>query len=194
MLAGNKDNMKRNACIRIYILVLVICFVGALPYSFAGQESGSTQISETKWVPKLQDRVTDLAKVFSKECRRSLIETLARYEHKTTHQIVVLTIPSLRKESIESFSLRVANVWGIGHRRLDNGVLVILAISDRKVRIEVGRGLEHVIPNELAKEIIKTDMVPAFRKGEYAVGIETGVLSLMKAARRYVVPLEKRPK
>ena len=175
-------------------MVLVISFVGALPFSFAAQKSGSAQISQTKWVPKLQDRVTDLATVFSKESRRSLIEMLARYEDKTTHQIVVLTIPSLRGESIEFFSLRVTNAWGIGHRGLDNGILVTLALSDRKVRIEVGRGLEHVIPNELAAKIIKTDMVPAFRNGHYAVGIEKGVLSLMKAARRYIVPPEKRPK
>ncbi len=153
-----------------------------------GQPSPEKKGNDEKWIPKLEDRVTDLGKVLTKNQRRSMTEMLADYEKETTHQIVVLTIPTLNGEAIEDFSLRTANAWGIGHRGLDNGILVTVVIDERKVRIELGLGLEKFISDELAGEIIKTVMVPHFKKNNYAEGIDAGLRSLMKAARKYVVP------
>ena len=144
-------------------------------------------VAGSEWVPKLEDRITDTANVLSASDRRRLVEILARYEHETFHQIAVLTIPSLRGESIESFSFRVANSWAIGHKDFNDGILVTLAMKERKIRIELGLGMEKFITNATAQSIIETSMVPAFRKNDYAGGLESGLKQLMKEARKLVI-------
>jgi len=134
-------------------------------------------------VPRLEDRVTDLAQVFSAERKKRLIDELAAYEKETSHQIAVLTVPSLAGEGLEAFSLRVANAWGLGQKDKDNGILLVLAMKERQVRIEVGKGLESTISDERAQEIIQSEMVPAFRQGNYVEGLEKGAHRLMQDAR-----------
>jgi len=112
---------------------------------------------------------------------------LANYERETSHQIGVLLIPTLSGESIESFSLRVANSWKLGQKGLDNGILVTLAMEERAVRIELGLGMERFISNAAAQSIIKNSMVPAFRRGDYAGGLHAGLEQLMSEGRRFVV-------
>lgn len=92
-------------------------------------------------VPKLQRRVNDYAGVLQRNTRTDLEARLARYERETTHQIAVLTVPSLGGEPIEAFSLRVANAWALGRRGVDNGVLVTIAPTEHQVRIELGKGM-----------------------------------------------------
>lgn len=113
---------------------------------------------------------------------------LGRYERETTHQIVVLLVPTLSGESIDSFSLRVANSWGLGQKGIDNGVLVTLAMKEKGIRIELGRAIEKVISNAAAQSIIQESMVPAFRKGDYAGGLQAGLDRLMKAGRKFRAP------
>ena len=148
--------------------------------------------STSEGVPQLQDWVTDLAGIFTDSRRDTLIAILARYEEETSHQIAVLAVDSLRGEPIKSFSLRVANTWGLGQRGLNNGILVTVSPVDRAARIEIGLGLEEVIPVSLATSILQTHMFPAFRRGDYEGGIEAGVKALMTAARRLEIPTEKR--
>jgi uncharacterized protein len=138
-------------------------------------------------VPRLKDRVTDLAQVFSTEQRTRLIKELADFERETSHQMAVLTVPTLSGERIEDFSLRVANDWGLGQSGKDNGILVTLALKERQVRIELGKGLESDIPQETLDRIIRDDMVPAFRQGDYADGLEKGVRRLREVAPRSAV-------
>ncbi|HEY2684104.1 MAG TPA: TPM domain-containing protein [Steroidobacteraceae bacterium] len=90
--------------------------------------------------PKFTARVNDYAQVLQPDVKKQLESSLARYEKETTHQIVILTVPSLKGEPIEAYSLRVLNAWGLGRRGIDNGVLVTLAPSDRRARIELGVG------------------------------------------------------
>lgn len=104
-------------------------------------------------VPRLENRVTDLAQVFSAERKKRLIDELAVYEKETSHQIAVLTIPTLEGEALEAFSLRVANAWGLGQKDKDNGILLVLAMKERQVRIEVGKGLESTISDERAQRL-----------------------------------------
>jgi len=137
--------------------------------------------------PRIEAWVTDRANVLSAEQRQRLTERLAAYEKETSHQIVVLTVPSLSGESIESFALRVANAAGIGRRGVDNGVLLMLAIAERSVRIELGLGFERHVSNDRAKAIIET-MTPSFRKGDYAGGLEIGIEAVMSDGRRFVAP------
>lgn len=140
--------------------------------------------------PRLEGRVTDLANVLSPQQRERFTTLLSRYEKETSHQIAVLTVPSLSGETIESFSLRTSNAWGLGQRGVDNGILVVLAMAEHRVRIEVGYGFERHISNDRAKEIIQTLMVPAFRKADYGSGLEAGLHALMVDGRRFIVPVK----
>jgi uncharacterized protein len=143
-------------------------------------------------IPPLEGRVTDVAKVLSEADRERFSGLLARYERETSHQIGVLLIPTLSGETIESFSLRVANSWKLGQKGLDNGILVTLAMNERAVRIELGVGMQKFISNATAQSIINNSMVPAFRKGDYAGGLQTGLEQLMNEGRRFVVtPAER---
>ena len=148
--------------------------------------------ADRQTVPRLEGRVTDVARVLSEADRERLNSLLARYERETSHQIGVLLIPSLSEETIESFSLRVANSWKLGQKGLDNGILVTMAMKERAIRIELGVGMERFISNATAQSIINSSMVPAFRKGDYAGGLHAGLERLMSEGRRFVVtPAER---
>lgn len=137
---------------------------------------------------KPSGRVTDLVNVLSTKDNLHLTQTLSQYEHETTHQIAVLIVPSLSGESIDSFSLRTANAWGLGRKGIDNGILVVLAPNQRKVRIELGRGFERYISNSKAQEIINKQMLPAFRHQQYSRGLELGLQQLMQEGRNFHAP------
>jgi uncharacterized protein len=136
-------------------------------------------------VPKLEGRVNDYAKILTSQEREALNATLAQYEIETTHQIVVLTVPSLDGEAIDTFSLRVANTWKLGRKGLDNGVLVTVAPTERRVRIELGIGMNRFVSDADAKRIIEETMAPEFRAGHFGKGITLGVERLMAECRAY---------
>ena len=136
-------------------------------------------------VPALQARVNDRASVLSVAEQERIEQKLADYEVQTSHQIAVLTIVSLGGEDISDFSLRVAKAWALGRRGYDNGILITVVTGDRQIRIELGRGMEAYISNELTKSIIDLKISPAFRQGRYAKGLEEGLGLLMTAARHY---------
>jgi uncharacterized protein len=105
----------------------------------------------------------------------SLETELADWEARTSNQLVVLVVPTTQPEPIESYSLRVAEKWKIGRKGQDNGALFLIAKDDRKMRIEVGYGLEGVLTDVTARRIIAEDVAPAFREGRFAAGINAGV-------------------
>ncbi len=143
-------------------------------------------------VPPLRGRVNDLAGLLPAERAAALEQTLARFEAETSHQVVLLTLPSLEGEPIESFSLRVAEAWKPGHRGLDDGILVVIAPEDRTARVEVGYGLEGAVPDAVANRVLKDTMFPLFREERMADGVEAGISALMAAARGEVVPADRR--
>jgi uncharacterized protein len=144
-------------------------------------------------VPPLRGRVNDLAGLLPADRKAALEDRLARYEADTSHQIVLLTVPSLEGDPIEDFSIRVAEAWKLGHTGLDDGILVIVVPNDRNARIEVGRGLEGVVPDVIASRILRDRMFPLFREGRAADGIESGLDAVMAAAKGEVIPEERRP-
>lgn len=144
-------------------------------------------------VPELRGRVNDLAGLLDPGRARALDARLARFEEETSHQVVLLTVPSLQGEPIEEFALRVAESWRIGHAGLDNGAILVVVPEDRKARIEVGYGLEGVVPDVVAKRILEDVLFPSFRQGRMAEGIEAGVDALMSAARAERIELDRRP-
>lgn len=126
-------------------------------------------------VPFLTGRVNDHAGLLSGEQRESLENLLAELEKNTTAQVAVLTIPSLEGENLEEYSLRVADTWKLGQREKDNGVLFLISTGDRAMRLEVGYGLEGVLPDATCRRILDGLVRPRFRAGDFPGGIEAGV-------------------
>ena len=130
-------------------------------------------------VPPLKARVTDLAGLFTSTAVSEMERQLTALEEETGAQLAVLTIPSLEGEVLENYSLKVVEAWQLGQAQQDNGVLILIARDDRKIRIEVGYGLEGVLPDVLAGRIIDNAMKPAFRQGDFLV-VSSGRLPLKK--------------
>jgi uncharacterized protein len=131
-------------------------------------------------VPALSGRVGDLAHVLPASTVESLSTQLAAHETKTSNQVAVLILPSLEDEPLEEFSHRVATAWKLGQKGTDNGVLFLVAIRERKVRIEVGYGLEGVLTDARSAQIIRNDIVPRFRAGDLPGGVTAGIDAIVR--------------
>lgn len=125
-------------------------------------------------------RVNDFANIIEEEDESKLEHILMNYELRTTNQLVVVTIPSLEGEDIENYSIRLAEKWKIGQKGLDNGIIILVAMKERKIRIEVGYGLESKVTDAIASKIIRDYIVPYFRKGDYTLGIYEGVSKIIE--------------
>lgn len=134
-------------------------------------------------VPPLQGRVNDYASLLSPSTRASLESVLKTLESSDSTQIVVLTIDSLQDDSLEDFSLRVVEDWKIGQQGLDNGVLLLVARDDRKIRIEVGYGLEGKLTDLTAGKIIRNVIGPNFKQGDFNQGVIDGVGAIVATVR-----------
>ena len=130
-------------------------------------------------VPQLSRRVTDLTATLSADQVAALESKLAAFEAKKGSQIAVLIVPTTQPEDIEQFGIRVADQWKIGRKKIDDGVILIVARDDRKLRIEVGYGLEGAIPDAIAKRVIAETITPYFKTGDFYGGIDAGVQQLM---------------
>jgi uncharacterized protein len=154
---------------RIILTLLLICL---LPLNVAALD-----------VPKPSGYVNDLAGMLSPVAELKLENFLRDFEAGDSTQLVVLTIDSLEGEPIEDYSLRVAESWGIGQKGKDNGALLLIARQDRKVRMEVGYGLEGRLTDLLAGRIIDREITPRFQAGDYDGGIIAGVTAMAEAVR-----------
>jgi uncharacterized protein len=132
-------------------------------------------------VPPLTGRVVDNASILSPAAVQVLEKNLAAFEGKESTQIVILTINSLEGDSLEDFSLRVAEQWGIGQKGKDNGALLLISKNDRKIRIEVGYGLEGSLTDLTAGQIIRNIITPRFRNGDFDRGVIEGVSAMIAA-------------
>jgi len=130
-------------------------------------------------VPLLSGRVVDDANIITTAARQRLTAALKAHEDATTNQIVVLTVPTIQPESIEDYAVKVFQAWKLGQKGKDNGVLVVIVPRDHKLRIEVGYGLEPVLTDGAAGEIIRTVITPWFKAGNYDRGIEDGVAAII---------------
>jgi uncharacterized protein len=125
--------------------------------------------------PQLTGRVVDDAKLLSDSDKTALTIDLKALEDKSSDQLVVVTLPSLQGYPIEEFGYQLGRHWGIGTAKLNNGVLLIVAPNERKVRIEVGTGLEGMLTDALSRVIIENSILPRFRDGDFPGGIKNGV-------------------
>lgn len=135
-----------------------------------------------KAVPELWNtRVHDDAQALKQETIDKLEKRLEAYEDSTSNQIAVLIISSLDGETIEEYSLRVAEKWKLGQKDKDNGVLLLVAVDDHKMRIEVGTGLEGVLTDALSSRIIRNEMAPNFRRADFDSGVTAGIDGIIAA-------------
>lgn len=167
--------MKRN-----FILAGLIFFLLCVP-GFALE------------VPERPDgRVTDKTGTLARGEIAALDQKLAAFERETTNQIAVLLIPSLAGDNLEDYSIRLAEKWKIGQKGKNNGIILLVVKNDRKLRIEVGYGLEGALPDALAGSIIRNEIAPPFKEGQFYRGIDAGVTAIMAATKgEYKAPKKR---
>jgi uncharacterized protein len=157
-------------------VLLPLALAAALP----GCGTEGRAANDNSDLPALTGRVVDNADLLAPEAEARISAKLAALEKGTTDQLVVATVPALNGAKIEDFSLRLGRGWGIGRKDLNNGVLLLVAPTERRVRIEVGTGLEGLLTNQKAWFIIRDTILPRFKVGDYPQGIEAGVDALAK--------------
>jgi uncharacterized protein len=153
-------------------LIIVVFFVGAVT-------TWAQDIPQRPNPPKL---VNDFANILLPEQASILEQRLDAFDDSTSNQIAIVTIPTLGDYDIETYANKLFRTWGIGSAKHDNGILILVAVNDHKMRIEVGRGLEGAIPDVTAKNIIDNDLAPNFKENNYYRGFDEAISSLSKAA------------
>jgi uncharacterized protein len=144
-------------------------------------------------IPPLQTRVTDLTNTLNPTQRNALEQTLAEFEHRKGAQIAVLIVPNTQPETVEQYAVRVEESWKLGRKGVDDSVLLVIAKEDRKLRMEVGYGLEGILPDAAAKRIIEDDITPRFRNGDFYGGIRAGLDRVMRTIEGEALPPPKPP-
>ena len=169
-------------------IVLMVAAVLALGASYPGRTfiapdnaaAGSTRLDVDTNMPMRHGRaVVDAADVMSEPARRALNARLVEYEHATGHQIAVATVPSLRGQSVEAFANTLAREWGLGDKHRNDGVLLLLAPNEHKIRIEVGYGLEPVLTDAESSRIVRDVIVPALHRTGASDALEAGAEAII---------------
>ena len=145
--------MTTSSLMRAFLL---LCFI-SIP-AFAADEVA---------IPPLTARVTDLTGTLNPDQQTQLTGALAKIETAKGTQVAIVMLPTTQPESIEQFGIRLADAWKVGRKGVDDGVIVIVAKDDRRMRIEVGYGLEGAIPDAIAKRIVSDVMAPRFKQGDF---------------------------
>ena len=158
-----QSSLKVNAFLLCSILFLVSSFAQAALVA----------------IPELKTRVTDLTQTLSQPQQAALEAKLAAFEQKKGSQIALLIVPTTQPEDIAQYSIRVTDAWKLGREKVDDGLLILIATEDRKMRIEVGYGLEGPIPDLTAKRVINEVISPKFKQGDFYGGLDSGVDSLI---------------
>jgi uncharacterized protein len=164
--------MKANHILLILVAILLHgCFSRPSSNNYSKQDHSN--------IPQLYARVNDYAYLLSAEEENDLNQLLKSFEDSVGSQLAILTIDTLADETIEAYSLRVANHWRLGRAQYNDGILITLALKHRQVRIEVGYGLELIIEDHIAQEIIDSTMIPEFKSKDYYSGLKNGSLEII---------------
>jgi uncharacterized protein len=171
------------SCVRasIYKLCTLLLFVSCIAFSHLAH-------AELVAIPELKTRVTDLTQTLSQAQQAQLEQKLAAFEVKKGSQIAVLIIPTTQPEDIAQYSIRVTDAWKLGRAKPDDGILLLVAKDDKKLRIEVGYGLEGAIPDLTAKRVISEIISPKFKQGDFYGGLDAGVDKLIGLVEGEALP------
>lgn len=162
-------------------LNILLLFYSLVVFGLAGAQ-------ELQAVPKLTARVTDQTATLSVDQREQIEAKLLAFEQEKGAQLAVLIVPTVKPETIEQYSLRVAEAWKVGRKGVDDGALLIVAKQDRKLRIEVGYGLEGALNDATAKRIISETIGPRFKEGDFYGGIDAGLEVMLKVIGGEALP------
>ncbi|MEE9322835.1 MAG: TPM domain-containing protein [Granulosicoccus sp.] len=162
---------RQPSALTRWLLATLLAFCGS--WSFAAEPN----------FPALTERVVDQAQLLSPAQNAALTTKLAAYETESSDQVVVVTVATLDGFDIADYANRLGRQWGIGTAENDNGILLLVAPKERKVRIEVGYGLEGALTDALSSTIIQRELLPAFRKNDYPAGIDAGVNAILAAIK-----------
>lgn len=162
---------------RAFALALMLAVIGWLTLALPASAQGELRF------PALTGRVVDEANLLEPAKEAEITAQLEQLQRDTSDQLVVVTVNSLQDREIEDFGYQLGRAWGIGQSETDNGVLLIVAPNERKVRIEVGYGLEPILTDALSAVIIHEQILPAFREGGYERGIQNGVNAIAEQLR-----------
>ena len=174
---ADKYHPKLAGFARLLLLAFIIAF-----HPFTGSHAQELVF------PALTDRVVDAAGLLDEASRKTLIDRLAQHELDTGNQIVVVTVTDLQGYSEADYANRLGRHWGIGEAERNNGLILLVAPNERKVRIEVGYGLEGAVPDATASDIIRRKVLPSFRENEFTAGINNGIDAILQAVDgEYVV-------
>jgi uncharacterized protein len=161
-----------------FVALVVGCSNGEASSSQSTNNPKDSALDQVAALP-LAGRVTDAANILSREEESALTAKLQKLETATHHQMVVVTVPALGGRDIADYARELGNSWGIGRKGHDDGVLLVVAPHEHKVRIAVGYGLENRLTQELCDQIIRTEILPRFRRGDLPGGIEAGTEALI---------------
>ena len=164
------------------LLVLLVAVVGFAP-AMAQQEVP---------VPQLTARVTDTTGTLDQGQKAALEEKLKALEEKKGAQVFVLMVPTVQPDTVESYSRRVFDQWKVGRAKVDDGILFLIAKNDRRMRLEVGYGLEGAVPDALASRIINDYVAPHFKTNDYAGGVNAGVTALVSLIENEALPVPEK--
>lgn len=162
---------RRRRFIRTLVIIMRLIFFLLTLWCLPG-------LTQQIAVPELRQQVTDITGTLSTSEQQSLTQQLQDITQKTRAQVAVLIVPSTGDDSIEQYATRVFNNWRLGDAKRNDGILIIVAWSDRTVRIQVGYGLEEKVTDALAGDIIRSNMIPAFKQQKLAKGLELAIIAL----------------
>jgi uncharacterized protein len=172
MISGLINQVSMRQFSTVFLIALLFVLASATNAVFA----------QLKVPPLEGKRVHDLANVLSPQTVQNLEYQLKLHQDSTGNQIAILVISTLNGESLEEYSLRVAHdEWKLGSEKNDNGALLLIVVEDRKMRIEVGQGLEGVLTDALCSQIIRNEMAPEFRRGDYDAGVLLAINAIVQA-------------
>ncbi len=165
--------------------ILLIFFIAAIILSLS-----SLSYSQDIDFPEYRGYANDFAHILNADTINAIDSICSQVEDKTTAQIAVVTVATTADVTIEEYAVRLFEKWGIGLKDKDNGVLILMAVSDKKVRIETGYGLEGALPDAFSSQIIYQVMVPAFKQGDFQAGLILGTIAVAESiAKEYNVEL-----
>lgn len=170
--------LRQQPCLRFHFKMKILSFLSSIFLLFCFGQVFAFNI------PSHPDNyVNDYANLLSTQAKVRLNQRLGDFEKQTSNQLVVVTIPDLGNEPIEDYSIHLADRWKIGTHQHDNGIILLLSKAEHKIRIEVGYGLEGVLPDALAEQIIQNEISPALHQGNFDAGVEHGVDAIILATQ-----------
>jgi len=170
-------------------MLRALLLAAALLAGAAGALGAGTPDPNEIAVPKLTAHVVDLTGTLTADERATLDGKLAAFESAHGSQVAVLLVPSIGSEAIEDFATRVTDQWQLGRKGVDDGVLLVVAKEQRKLRIQTGRGVQGTLTDALSKRIVSDVIAPRFRNGDFAGGLDAGVEAIVKAVEGEALPL-----